>query len=114
MIPPGIPDFLTRTRVVQRGVVELTGKAWSGHARITRVEVSTDGGAAWAEASVGEPEGPHSWQPWRYGWDASSPGNYELLCRAHDEAGNVQPVEQHWTARGMGNNMVHRVLVVVV
>ena len=116
MVPPGIPDFLTRMRVVRRGPVELTGRAWSGRAAITRVEVSTDGGASWAPADL-EPASashPHTWQGWRYTWDASTPGVYELLCRAEDATGALQPVEQHWTARGMGNNMAQRVRVQVI
>ena len=114
LIPPGIPDFLTRMRIVQCGSVELRGRAWSGQAPITRVEVSCDGGTTWRPAQVGEPQGAYSWQPWRYLWKASAPGTYELCCRAHDSAGNVQPFEQHWTAQGMGNNVVQRVSVVVV
>jgi DMSO/TMAO reductase YedYZ molybdopterin-dependent catalytic subunit len=109
-----IPDFLTRVRVVQRGSVELRGRAWSGQATITRVEVSCDGGETWAPAQIGEPQKAYSWQSWRYLWDASSPGTYQLCCHAYDSAGNVQPLEQYWTARGMGNNAVQRVGVVVV
>jgi DMSO/TMAO reductase YedYZ molybdopterin-dependent catalytic subunit len=114
MIPPGIPDFLTRTRLVPMGIVRLLGRAWSGAGRITTVEVSTDGGTTWALAEVDEPTHDHSWQSWSYVWDASAPGPHELSCRAKDSAGNVQPVEQYWTARGMGNNTVQRVPVVVV
>jgi hypothetical protein len=116
MIPPGIPDFLTRTRAVQPGPVRLQGRAWSGEGRITTVDVSVDGGATWAPAQVAEPTGPGvcNWQAWSYDWDASTPGTYELCCRATDSAGNVQPFDQYWTARGMGNNMVHKVSVQVV
>ncbi len=113
MIPPGIPDFLTRARIVRRGPVALRGRAWSGRAPIARVEVSLDGGASWAPAEVDEAVGAYSWQAWRYCWEAASPGTYELCCRAHDSAGDAQPLEQYWTARGMGNNMVQRVLVLV-
>jgi DMSO/TMAO reductase YedYZ molybdopterin-dependent catalytic subunit len=113
MVPPGIPDFLTRMRVVARGPVALTGRAWSGRAAITRVEVSTDGGDSWAPTELRPPSHPHAWQAWHYAWDASTPGVYELLCRAEDATGAVQPVEQHWTARGMGNNAAQRVRVQV-
>jgi DMSO/TMAO reductase YedYZ molybdopterin-dependent catalytic subunit len=109
MVPPGIPDFLTRTRVVDRGAVALTGRAWSSRAAITRVEVSVDGGQTWAEAELEPPAHAHAWQGWRFTWDATTPGVYELLCRATDARGAVQPVAQAWTARGMGNNMAHRV-----
>jgi sulfane dehydrogenase subunit SoxC len=113
MAPPGIPDFLTRTRIVERGAVVLTGRAWSGRAAITRVEVSTDGGAAWTPAELGPATHPHAWQSWRYTWTVATPGSYELLCRAEDASGAVQPVAQFWTARGMGNNMAQRVRVQV-
>ena len=113
MIPPGIPDFMTRMRVVDRGAVMLAGRAWSGRLAIMRVEVSTDGGATWAAAELEPPAHPHAWQGWRYVWQADTPGSYELLCRATDAGGAVQPVEQAWTARGMGNNMAQRVRVQV-
>jgi sulfane dehydrogenase subunit SoxC len=113
LLPPGIPDFLTRMRLLERGPVSLSGRAWSGRAPITRVEVSTDGGICWADAELEPAEHPHAWQAWRYTWDASTPGVYELLCRATDAAGAVQPVAQAWTARGMGNNMAQRVRVQV-
>ena len=114
MAPPGIPDFLTRTRLVPHGEVRLSGRAWSGAGRITTVEVSVDGCTTWTPAALDEPTDEHGWQFWSYTWDASAPGPYELSCRARDSAGNVQPVEQFWTARGMGNNAVQRVPVVVV
>jgi DMSO/TMAO reductase YedYZ molybdopterin-dependent catalytic subunit len=114
MTPPGVPDFLTRTRVVRRGPVELQGRAWSGRANITSVEVSTDGGESWAMAEVAPANDSQSWQAWSYTWEAATAGEVELLCRATDSAGNVQPVDQFWTARGMGNNMAQRVRVLVV
>ena len=114
LIPPGFPDFLTRLRVVPRGSVELRGRAWSGSAPITGVEVSVDGGINWVDSVVDETVDGHAWQSWRCSWDASVPGTYDLCCRARDGAGNVQPFDQFWTARGMGNNVVHRVRVRVV
>lgn len=44
VIPPGFPDFMSRTRVVDTGPHVLQGRAWSGAAAVARVEVSTDGG----------------------------------------------------------------------
>jgi len=114
MVPPGFPDFLTRTRIVPRGVVEIIGRAWSGRSAISRVDVSSDSGHTWDSADVEPPESPYSWQRWRYSWDASHPGSRELACRATDAAGNTQSVGQQWTARGMGNNMVQRVHVLVI
>jgi sulfane dehydrogenase subunit SoxC len=113
MIPPGIPDFMTRKRFVEVGTVELSGRAWSGLGAIERVEVSTDGGASWAGATLGEPASPHAWTSWTFVWDAAEPGAYELSPRATDAEGNTQPLEQPWNLHGFANNMVQRVAVEV-
>ena len=39
------------------------------------------------------------------------PGEYELCCRATDEAGNTQPLEAPWNLGGYANNEPHRVPV---
>ena len=112
MVPPGIPDFMTRMRLVEAGPVTLTGRAWAGRASVRRVEVSTDGGATWADAGL-EPEvSTHAWRGWSFAWDAA-PGRHTLSVRATDDRGNVQPIEQAWTVGGLGNNMAQRVNVLV-
>jgi sulfane dehydrogenase subunit SoxC len=113
MVPPGIPDFLTRRRFVESGPCELTGRAWSGHGRIERVEVSDDGGRTWHEADLDEPVGRHAWQRWRFVWEPSVPGAYELCCRATDAAGHTQPLQPAWNLGGYAVNDVHRVPVTV-
>ena len=111
MVPPGIPDFFTRTRLVEAGSVRLTGRAWAGRLAVAGIEVSTDGGKVWAEATLGKPVGRYAWCEWSYEWQAE-PGTYVLCVRARDGAGNVQP-DALWNYQGMGNNMVQRVDVVV-
>jgi DMSO/TMAO reductase YedYZ molybdopterin-dependent catalytic subunit len=112
MIPPGHPDFMSRTRFVPAGRHVLTGRAWSGWAPVDRVEVSVDGGLTWADASLGPLGDTYAWRSWSFPWEAL-PGRYELLARAGDRAGHVQPVDQPWNRQGMANNMVQRVPVVV-
>ena len=112
MIPPGIPDFLTRIRLLNAGKVTLTGRAWAGRASITRVEVSTTGGAVWADAQLKPMTSRFAWQGWSYEWNAM-PGNHKLLVRATDSNGNRQPVEPEWNIQGMGNNMAQVVEVIV-
>ena len=113
MVPPGIPDFDTRARVLESGRCELEGRAWSGWAPVNRVEVSVDGGNTWADADL-EPLGSRwAWRGWRYEWNADEPGEYVLCCRASDEAGNVQPDEAIWNVGGYSNNALQRVPVTV-
>jgi DMSO/TMAO reductase YedYZ molybdopterin-dependent catalytic subunit len=112
MIPPGFPDFFARMRTLDAGPCILAGRAWSGWASVTRVEVSTDGGRTWREADLEPAPGRFAWARWSLGWDASA-GNHELVVRASDDAGNVQPVDQPWNYHGLANNMAQRVPVSV-
>jgi DMSO/TMAO reductase YedYZ molybdopterin-dependent catalytic subunit len=112
MVPPGIPEFLSRTRYVKPGPCTLEGRAWSGWAPVSRVELSADGGETWTDASLGAPVGEFAWRGWSHTWDAT-PGEHELCCRATDEAGNVQPLSPEWNWDGVCNNAVQRVKVVV-
>lgn len=112
LVPPGIPEFATRTRFVDAGPCALEGRAWSGRAPIERVEVSTDGGATWDGAALDEPVSDFAWRGWRYDWDAQ-PGEHELCCRATDAAGSTQPADALWNLEGYCNNAVQRVAVVV-
>jgi DMSO/TMAO reductase YedYZ molybdopterin-dependent catalytic subunit len=112
LVPPGIPEFLTRERTVPAGEVLVEGRAWSGLAPIASVEISDDGGSTWAAAEL-EPAGePWAWRGWSYRWDAQ-PGEHVLCSRARDEGGNEQPVEPPWNLGGYANNAVQMVLVTV-
>src|SRR5579871_2421102 len=112
LVPPGIPDFLTRERHLSPGRVTLQGRAWSGQAPVDRVEVSADGGASWEDAKLEPGLGPYAWRGFRFDWDAT-PGEHELCCRATDAAGNTQPLEPEWNYGGFCNNAVQRVRVSV-
>jgi sulfane dehydrogenase subunit SoxC len=112
MIPPGIPDFLSRARHLGPGECLLEGRAWSGWGPIERVELSVDGGQNWGEATLGEPVSDFAWRGWTYTWEAE-PGEHELSCRATDGAGNTQPWQGEWNFDGYCNNAVQRVRVLV-
>jgi sulfane dehydrogenase subunit SoxC len=111
MIPPGIPDFFTRTRLLEPGPCRLEGRAWSGHGPIERVEVSVDGGP-WEPARLGAPLSDWAWRGFGFDWDATA-GGHELRCRAADSAGNVQPDEPAWNFDGFCNNAPQRIPVLV-
>src|SRR5262245_21310984 len=112
MAPPGVPEFMTRERMLAAGEVQLEGRAWSGLAAVESVEVSSDDGESWAAADL-EPEGePWAWRGWSYRWSAK-PGEHVLCCRARDAAGNEQPREPAWNLGGYANNAVQTVRVIV-
>ena len=86
------------------GFHEISGLAWSGEGAITRVEVSTDGGTSWADATLQLPVLPKAHTrftfPWR--WDGSET---VLVARCTDETGYVQPSRAELVqARGVNSN----------
>jgi DMSO/TMAO reductase YedYZ molybdopterin-dependent catalytic subunit len=113
MVPPGIPEFETRSRVVDAGTHVVTGRAWSGLGAIRRVEFSDDDGRTWWEAQLADPPAdPFGWRGWSFEWLASA-GERVLCCRATDATGETQPLEPSWNVGGYGNNAVQRVPTLV-
>ncbi|MET9893168.1 sulfite oxidase [Streptomyces sp. NPDC006465] len=111
MVPPGFPDFMSRARAVRPGAVTLEGRAWSGRAPVTGVEVSTDDGRSWSPAELDRDDGHRwAWRPWRFSWTATS-GHHVLSARATDAEGHTQPLDQPWNRGGFVNNLVQRVPV---
>ena len=100
MVPPGVPDFMTRERHLAPGPVTLRGRAWSGYGPVERVEVSTDGGETFADAGSTRPLGAAAWRGWRFAWDAP-PGEHVLCSRATDAAGNAQPLDRSLEPQGL-------------
>src|SRR5207248_124855 len=90
-----VKSFITRPSVgvemKGRGFYEISGIAYSGNGRISKVMVSADGGKSWAEAALQEPVMTKTFtrfrMPWR--WDGQPA---VLQSRAWDEGGNVQPL----------------------
>jgi sulfane dehydrogenase subunit SoxC len=114
MVPPGIPDAISRHRFVPLGTpVTLQGKAWSGNGPIVRVEVSTNDRGTWAPATLGPPVSPHAWTPWTFTWNPRRRGHTVLSSRATDAAGNIQPLRAAWNQQGMAQNGVERIGVTI-
>ena len=84
---PSYPVTLTR------GWVEINGIAWTGSGKITRVDVSTDGGATWAAAKLQEPVLPKAHTRFRHLWNWTG-GDAVILSRAVDETGYTQPTRE--------------------
>jgi DMSO/TMAO reductase YedYZ molybdopterin-dependent catalytic subunit len=113
LIPPGWPDFMTRARFLHPGPVSLRGRAWSGYAPITTIEVSSDGGRTWHLATVDSNAPRWDWCGWTWVWEAR-PGQHTLCVRATDASGRRQPTEQPWNRGGFANNTIQQVPVVVL
>ena len=113
LIPPGFPDFMSRRRVVRSGGVLIEGRAWSGWASVTLVEVSVDGGDTWEVVDLDSALDSQGWAGWSWTWRAD-PGSYLLSARATDASGRTQPLGQRWSRGGFANNTIQKVPVVVI
>src|SRR5262249_20183120 len=83
--------------VLSLGVTTIAGAAWCGDAEVTRVELSFDGGRTWVESKLGSEHEPRAWRLWSYDWRPRQPGRYEIVARATDSRGRLQPLERDST-----------------
>ncbi|KAJ5963091.1 hypothetical protein N7481_013396 [Penicillium waksmanii] len=74
------------------GYVEVCGRAW-GAEEIVRVEISTDQGHIWSEASV-TPRKQFEWQFFRFQLFIQDNGRYTIQARATDRLGTRQPLSR--------------------
>jgi sulfane dehydrogenase subunit SoxC len=99
--PMGVKSVITSPsfgmQMGQPGIYQVSGLAWSGAGRISRVEVSADGGRSWADAALDEHVLVRSQTRFRMAWDWNG-GPAIIMSRAIDEAGNVQPSRSQFLA----------------
>jgi len=88
-------------KLPRAGFYEVSGIAWSGRGKITRVEVSADGGATWQEAALDGPVLSKCHTRFRLPWTWTGE-EAVLQSRAVDETGYIQPtLEQLVEVRGL-------------
>ena len=110
----GLPLNAVLTRpgpneALRPGTVRLQGYAYSGGGRaVGRVEVSTDAGATWADATLGGDGSRWTWRLWSLDADLAA-GVYEILVRASDgEREQPRSVTETWNFKGYLHNAWHR------
>ena len=90
----------TGDHLKERGFYEIRGLAWSGRGKITKVDVSLDGGRNWQEATLSTDALEKAFVSFAYPlqWKGEAT---TLLSRAMDETGQVQPyIKQITDVRG--------------
>lgn len=97
--------------VVRQGELVVRGYAWSGHGRITSVDV--DAGHGWQAARLLDQPLPHAWRRWEL-TTRVGPGRLVLRARATDSSNHTQPDQPPWNRLGYANNCIQGVSVVVV
>ncbi|MBI2858134.1 MAG: sulfite oxidase [Chloroflexi bacterium] len=100
---------------LQAGRQAIAGYAWSPFGRISRVDISTDGGKTFQQAVLSGPNIERAGSRWQFSFDAT-PGEMTITPRAFDEKGNSQYdlSQQRWNEQGylFGAMVPHPVKVV--
>ncbi len=90
----------------------VRGAAWACDAEITKVELSTDGGATWNEAQLIGESKANAWRFWEFDWQTPSRhGKRTLIARATDSLGRTQPVMRD---HDRGTYMINHLLPIEV
>jgi len=93
--------------------VTLRGRAWVGEGAVDRVEISTDEGKTWRNASLARRGDAYAWRTFTFEYRPERAGYVTFLARAWDQQGNAQPAVPNWNPLGYFWNGWHRVGVVV-
>jgi hypothetical protein len=91
----------------------VKGIAFDGGFGITEVALSTDGGATWLAARLGEDLGRYSFREWSASLRLPK-GAHELKVRAVNRIGQSQPVTGLWNPPGYMRNVVETTRVIAV
>jgi len=115
----GVRSLITspsRCTVTTNTTVAVEGRAWSGAGDVTRVEVSSDYGVTWSDAtSLSTPVNKWAWQKWALVVVLPSQGAWRIMSRATDIEGRVQPIiAPGWNPKGYMSNAVMNVDVTVL
>ena len=99
--------------MLKAGTIDVRGYALAPgepDRTIDRVELSSDGGATWTAAEFTTPARPFCWRLWQAKLPVTL-DTRELIVRAIDSKGGVQPERAEWNALGYLYNGWHRVPV---
>ncbi|MCA1474245.1 sulfite dehydrogenase [Bradyrhizobium sp. NBAIM08] len=78
------------TMTIKPGRQKITGLAWSGHGKIAKVEISTDGAKTWKAAELTLPVLPKSQCRFEMAWVWDGKPT-KIVSRSTDDKGNIQP-----------------------
>ncbi|WEK46235.1 MAG: molybdopterin-dependent oxidoreductase [Candidatus Andeanibacterium colombiense] len=114
MVPRSwVTNFAEGDRVPFEPTLSLRGIALGGDSGVSRVEVSTDGGNRWQDATLGEDYGRYSFRQWEAQAPLASPGPISLQSRCTNQGGVVQPSVPIWNPSGYMRGNIETTEVVI-
>ena len=92
--------------------VTVSGIAWDGGYGIRSVEVSSDGGKSWTDATPGADLGKYAFHPWSYRFSPKARGKHVVMARATNKIGQTQTTELILNPAGYHHNVVQSLTLV--
>ncbi len=106
MVPRSFVTNLAEGAAVKAGApTAVRGIALGGATGVRAVDVSTDGGASWVPAQLGEDVGRYSFRAWHATLPFAA-GDATLKVRCTNADGLVQPVVPNWNPSGFMRNEI--------
>jgi sulfite dehydrogenase (cytochrome) subunit A len=90
---------------------DIRGLAWDGGYGIGYVEISSDGGATWRGAELGNDLGRFAFRAFRFAFTPTRPGKYQLIARARNAVGQTQADRLIFNPAGYHNNVPRPVII---
>lgn len=111
-----VRSFITNVQngqTLRPGTQSVRGIAFDSGSGIRGVEFSTDNGATWQRARLGQDYGRYSFRRWETTFDAQRGKTYTLACRAIANSGETQGRTAVWNPGGYLRNVVETYAVKV-
>ena len=93
---------------MQAGTVTVGGIAWDGGYGVRAVELSTDGGKSWKEATLGQDLGRFAFRAFSLAVPAQR-GKLSVMARASNAIGQTQTAALISNPAGYHHNVMHSV-----
>jgi sulfane dehydrogenase subunit SoxC len=94
------------TMMIKPGYHRISGLAWSGHGKIVKVEISTNGAETWKEARMDGPVLAKCLTRFGIDWEWDGKPT-KIVSRSTDDKGNVQPNRATLIAQTGTNALFH-------
>jgi DMSO/TMAO reductase YedYZ molybdopterin-dependent catalytic subunit len=92
---------------IKPGKLTVGGLAWDGGYGIRTVEVSTDGGKTWSQATLGQDLGRYAFRPWSFSFSAKRKNS--LMVNATNKIGQSQTADLIFNPAGYHNNVMQTI-----
>jgi hypothetical protein len=109
-----ITSLRSGQKIARGKPLEVRGMAWDRGNGISKVEVSADAGASWAEAKLGKNLGRYSFREFSLHVPMREDGGHVVMARATSRSGETQVNELIFNPAGYHHNVIQRIYVEVV